>query len=337
MQSFPRTVELDLIGLERPLFGHFVRQIAPVRIRDIEDCLAHQRQHGGRLGEILCERGLLTPAQILEVLRLQARWTARAMQAELPSPGFPYPARLSVCMPAFNEQQNIESTLDAACAILPEFIEDFEIVVVNDGSRDETARVVNAYKFRERRVRLVDHERNQGYGAAVTTALRAATGDLVMFTDSDGQFSLLDLPQLLTRLEDNELVIGYRHHRADPRMRLINAWGWNRLVRLTLGVCVRDLDCAFKLFRRDLVERLQLTATGACINAEILVQCVRAGLPFHEVPVTHHPRFAGTPTGANLKVIAKAFRELPLLWKYRHSATLAPAPLPLPQSDRAAA
>jgi hypothetical protein len=100
---------------------------------------------------------------------------------------------------------------------------------------------------------------------------------------------------------------------------------------------VRDLDCAFKLFRRELIERLQLSATGACINAEILAQCVRAGLSFREVPVTHYPRYQGAATGANLKVIARAFRELPLLWKYRHAATLAAAPAPIPTPEKKAA
>jgi glycosyltransferase involved in cell wall biosynthesis len=288
------------------------------------------------LGEILCSRGLLTPEQIIEVLRRQAQWVARTMQAEMQPQGFPYRARLSLCLPAYNEQANIESTLDAACVILPEFVADYEIVVVDDGSKDETARVVAEYSRRNARVRLVQHERNRGYGGAVTSGLRAATGDLVIFTDSDGQFSLLDLPQVLAQLGDRDLVVGYRFQRADKRIRLLNAWAWNRLVRLVLGVRVRDLDCAFKLFRRELVERLQLTASGACINAEILAQCVRSGLAFREVPVTHYPRYQGAATGANLKVIAKAFRELPRLWKYRHAAPLAATPEPAARRPKAA-
>lgn len=316
----------DLIALERPRFGHFVRQVAPVTIAQIDDCLAQQREQGGRLGEMLCARGLLTPQQVLDILKLQARWVARSLRAELPESGFPYPASLSLCMPAYNEAANIESCLDAACTILPEFVERFEVIVVDDGSRDGTGRVISDYSRRDARVRLVQHEKNKGYGGAVTSGLRAATCDLVMFTDSDGQFSFLDLPQLLMHLVGHDFVIGYRHCRADKRMRLVNAWGWNRLVRLLLGVKVRDLDCAFKLFRREVVERLQLTATGACINAEMLVQCVRGGLKFREVPVTHYPRYHGAPTGANLKVIARAFRELPLLWKYRSTAALVEVP-----------
>ena len=336
MTILSHNTEHDLTALERPLFGHFARQVAPISLAQISECLLDQRVHGGRLGEALCARGLLTPAQVLEILQMQARWVARSMRAEMTPQGFPCAASLSLCMPAYNEEANIVSCLDAACTILPEFVRDFEVIIVDDGSRDATAQVVADYARRDARVRLVKHAKNTGYGGAVTSALRAAVCDLVMFTDSDGQFSFLDLPQLLTNLGDNDLVIGYRHHRADKRMRLINAWGWNRLVRLTLGVKVRDLDCAFKLFRREVVERLQLTSTGACINAEMLVQCVRAGLQFREVPVTHYPRYHGAPTGANLKVIARAFRELPQLWKYRQTSVLADAPAQ-PQRQKSAA
>lgn len=331
-----QSADLDLIALERPRFGDFVRQVAPIKIAQIEDCLQDQREQGGRLGEALCARGLLTPRQVLDVLKLQAKWVARSMQAEMTAPGFPYPASLSLCMPAYNEEANIESCLDAACTILPEFVQQFEVIVVDDGSKDGTSRVVADYGRRDARVRLVQHQQNKGYGGAVTSGLRAATCDLVMFTDSDGQFSFLDLPQLLIHLEGRDFVIGYRHNRADTRMRLVNAWGWNRLVRLLLGVKVRDLDCAFKLFRRDVVERLQLTATGACINAEMLVQCVRAGLKFREVPVMHYPRYHGAATGANLKVIARAFRELPQLWKYRTTSALAATPV-APSRQKSAA
>jgi hypothetical protein len=112
-------------------------------------------------------------------------------------------------------------------------------------------------------------------------------------------------------------VIGYRHHRADNGIRRFNAYGWKWLIRTQIGLRVRDLDCAFKLFPRWVVDQLQLTADGACISAEILVQCVRGGASICEVPVNHFPRAAGKATGGNLRVVAKALRELPILWKYR--------------------
>jgi hypothetical protein len=305
------------IGLERPLFGQFLRQLVGLRSEQLENALEFQRRCGGRLGGILLERGLIARDHITKVLSGQARWLAIALRGDLPRENFPCRRFLSLCLPAYNEQDNIEDTLDSACAILPEFVERYEIVVVDDGSHDETADIVSRYAHQNPQVRLVVHAHNQGYGAAVTSGLRAAAGDLVVFTDSDGQFSFLDLPQLLTHLEGADVVIGYRCQRADHWMRLFNAWAWNRLIRLVLGVRVRDLDCAFKLFRRSVTECLSLTSRGAAINAEILAQCVHGGLTIRETPVTHYPRYSGAPTGAALKVILRAFHELPALWKYR--------------------
>jgi glycosyltransferase involved in cell wall biosynthesis len=286
---------------------------------------------------------MLTRSQIRDVLELQASWVVRTLRADLAASTFPFPAFFSLCMPAYNEQGNIEDTLDAACTVLPHFVTTFEVVVVDDGSRDATADLVARYSGLDARVRLVQHEHNRGYGAAVTTALRAARGDLVAFTDSDGQFSFLDLPQFLTCLNDHDVVIGYRHQRADSRLRLFNAWGWNWVIRLALGVWVKDLDCAFKVFRREVLDQLHLTSAGATINAEILAQCFRRGVRIREIPVTHWPRCAGQPTGAALKVIWKAFRELPRMWKYRypimpapavngHRETLVPAPATEPEA-----
>lgn len=302
--------------MERPLFGQFVRQVAAIRTEQLEECLELQKANPKRLGEILLEQGLLSHEQILEILSLQAAWVAKAIRADF-GQDMPIPTFFSLCLPAYNEAANIRAQLDSATAILPCFIADYEVVVVDDGSRDETGDIVKDYSLRNPRVRLIQHSQNRGYGGAVTTGLRAAKGDYVAFMDSDEQFSLLDLPQLLMRLPESDVVIGYRHSRADPWPRRVNAWAWNRLIRLILDVRVKDLDCAFKVFSRDVIERLNLSATGACINAEIMAQCVRSDLRIHEIPVAHFPRFEGDPTGADLRVVLKAFRELPLLWKYR--------------------
>ncbi len=333
------TATLSLRHAERlsvrwPRFGEFARQVGKVRVADLEDCLAEQHTGGGLLGELLIRRGLLSPADADEIVARQAQWVARSLRAEFDGPGFPRPETLSLCLPAFNEQDNITATLRSARAILPHYVAGFEIVVVDDGSRDETAKRVTAVAQNDSRVRLIRHEVNRGYGAAVTTALRAATGELVMFADSDGQFNFLDVAHLLVYLGGNDLVVGFRRSRADRWPRKLNAWAWGRLVGGVLGVRMRDLDCAFKLFRRELVGRLQTTSTGACINAEIMTQCVHSGLPFNEVPVSHYPRHTGAATGARLKVIARAFGELPSLRKYR-GRRLPPAGS-LPARSRAA-
>lgn len=308
------------IEMEHPRLGQFALQTGLVSAADLSACLAEQRAGGGLLGERLVARGLLSREQVAELLGRQAEWVACTWKAALAPIRFPYPAFLSLCLPAYNEQENILATLTGARAVLPHFVERFEIVVVDDGSRDETAALVERTIGRDARVRLVRHECNRGYGAAVTTGLRAAAGDLIMFADSDGQFNFLDIARLLVALRGVEFVIGYRHRRADNLRRRLNAWLWGRLVRASLGVEVRDLDGAFKLFRRDVIDRLELTASGACINAQILAQCIGSGLPFAEIPVAHYPRKAGAATGANLRVILRAFRELPSLRKNRRLA-----------------
>jgi len=318
-ESKTANTEELFIALERPPFGQFARQVAAIGMNEMADCIRRQKEVGGRLGDLLTQRGLLKRDQVNEILRSQAEWVAAGLRAEfggtVPSDHF-----LSVCMPAYNEAENLPDTLDAALSILPAFVQRFEVVVVDDGSKDATAETVRAYEAKDSRVRLVSHEMNGGYGAAVTTGLRAAKGDLIMFCDSDGQFSFLDIPHLLRQMDRNDVVVGYRYNRADHWMRLVNAKCWNRLIRLALGVRIKDLDCAFKMFRRNILDKLNLSATGAAINAEIMVQVLNGGIRVKEVPVNHYPRYAGAPTGAAFKVIAKAFRELPRLWKYRFKA-----------------
>ncbi len=312
MGKTPTHVELDV-----PSFGEFARQQGKIRSQDLAECLTQQRLHGERIGEIMVRAGFLTPSQIAEVLRSQAQWVARMRRHDLAAANFPLSTPLSLCLPCFNEEQVIGDVLRGAIAILPEFLDEFEIVVVDDGSSDRTAEIVESFADKDDRIRLMRHERNRGYGAAVASGLRAARGEWICFTDGDGQFSLLDLPQLLVAAQGADVVLGYRHRRADNFVRRFNALSWKTLINCVLGVRVRDLDCAFKLFPRWVVESLELTAEGACISAEIIAQCVRGGLSVCEVPVNHFSRAAGKATGANVRVIAKAFRELPTLWRYR--------------------
>jgi hypothetical protein len=321
-----RRLELEIFvpAPDWPPFEQVARELFELPAGAYESCL-DDRISGERLAEIFCERGLLTRGQASAVLRAQAEWIADCLRADSDGEcGFPIPALLSVCLPAYNEEANIPGMLQAASAILPEFVEDFEVIVVDDGSSDRTAERAGRYARDDARVRLIRHDRNRGYGASLSTAFRAARGDLVFFTDADGQFSLLDLGLLLKSVRKSDVVIGYRHPRADHSGRLLNAWAWNRLIRLLLGVRVRDLDCAFKLFRREIVEQLELTATGSCINAEIMVQCARRGWIVREVPVHHYPRAGGVATGAAPGVICRALRELPGLLRYRTSCKAAP-------------
>jgi glycosyltransferase involved in cell wall biosynthesis len=229
--------------------------------------------------------------------------------AEVTPAGFD-PKSISVVFPAFNEEANIEKAVVAARSALSSRFADIEIIVVDDGSTDRTRDVLDRLAAEYDDVVAVHHAQNRGYGAALRSGLYTARKDLVFFSDSDLQFDLEEIRHLIDWIHDYEIVAGYRVNRADPWNRRFNAWGWNMLVRLVLGLNVRDIDCAFKLFRREVFERVHVSAVGAMINTEILVLAKRMRMRIKEVPVSHYPRVAGSQTGANPKVIIKAFREL---------------------------
>jgi glycosyltransferase involved in cell wall biosynthesis len=221
---------------------------------------------------------------------------------------------LSVIFPAYNEEKNITKTVESARATLSKVAAKWEIIVVNDGSKDETAQICDELAESMPEVRVVHHPGNKGYGAALKSGISAARYELIFFSDSDGQFDLEELPKFLEYTEKYDIVAGYRAKRQDPLHRLINAWGWNMLVKALLGIRVRDIDCAFKVFRREVFERIQIRAVGAMVNTEILAQAMKFDMQIKELPVSHLPRCYGRSTGANLYVICKAFKELILLW-----------------------
>lgn len=227
---------------------------------------------------------------------------------------------LSVVLPAYNEECTIAGTLAEVTGALDEWGTDYEVIVVDDGSRDRTGALVAALSAHNPRVRLVTHTINQGYGGALASGFAAATKDLTLFLDADGQFAIADLPLLLAHIDDVDAVLGYRIRRRDSWMRSANAWGWKVAVWLALGVRVRDLDCAFKLLRTEFLHTYPPTSRGALINAELLYTLSRTGATYREVGVRHLPRRGGHATGANPRVIVRALRDLALYaWRWRWS------------------
>ncbi len=228
------------------------------------------------------------------------------------------PVTLSVIFPAFNEEANIQRTVESARLVLPKLAKNWEIILVNDGSKDATTPLCDHLAEQYPEVRAIHHVDNRGYGAALKSGILAARYDFIFFTDSDGQFDLEELEGLIEWASQYDIVTGYRGKRQDPPHRLINAFGWKMLVRMVLGVKVRDIDCAFKIFQRSVFDRVQIRSVGAMVNTEILAQANAFGMRIHEVKVTHYPRQFGKSSGANLRVIAKAFRELLRLhWQLR--------------------
>jgi len=226
------------------------------------------------------------------------------------------PARLdglSFFFPALNEEDHVGLILSDALEILPRFADDLDITVVDDGSTDRTGAIADDVAAKDARVKVIHHGMRRGYGAAIRSGLRAATKPWVFYTDGDRQFDLVDLERLVNASDGVDAVVGYREKRADPPRRLFVAWVYNRLIRLLFGGGWRDVDCAFKLFRRDVFARVPLErvrANGAFFSPELLITLRRAGIRIRQVGVRHFPRTAGEEKGASPRVILRAIRDL---------------------------
>jgi glycosyltransferase involved in cell wall biosynthesis len=219
---------------------------------------------------------------------------------------------LSIVLPAYNEEENVVAAVEEVSHVAQQLNIDYEIILVNDGSRDRTGELARtALEPRLPNFRLVEHFPNRGYGGALKAGFAAATKDLIVFTPADKQFKFSEVDLLLAKLTPGmTLVSGWRVHRQDNVIRRLNGLGWNTVVALLFGRTIHDIDCGFKLFRRDVLNHIHVESNGAMIDTEMLAEMKARGYKLTDVPVTHLPRVAGSPTGANLKVILRAFRDL---------------------------
>jgi glycosyltransferase involved in cell wall biosynthesis len=221
--------------------------------------------------------------------------------------------RLSYFFPAHNEEANLGGLVEEALATLPRLAESFEVIIVNDGSRDGTGRIADELTAAHPGVvRAVHHPTNLGYGAALRSGFRAASHDHVAFTDGDRQFRVEDVGRLIDRLAESDapdVVVGYRIKRADPIVRTVYARCYRLANRIFFGLKVRDVDCACKLFRRAALDGIGVESGGAFFSAELLIKLRAAGRTIAEVGVPHYPRTAGSPTGAKPSVIFRAVRD----------------------------
>lgn len=227
-------------------------------------------------------------------------------------------ARLSYFFPAHNEEANLEGLVEEALAVLPTLAETFEIIAVNDGSRDRTQAIADELTARHPGiVRAVHHPTNHGYGAALRSGFATARYELIAFTDGDRQFQVVDVGRLTARLAEADapdVVVGYRIKRADPLIRTIYARVYRLANRILFGLQVTDVDCACKLVRREALDGLHVESDGAFFSAEMLIKLRAAGRTVVEVGVPHYARTAGSPTGAKPQVILRAVRDF---WRLR--------------------
>jgi len=224
------------------------------------------------------------------------------------------PGSLSLVLPAYNEEANIEVVADRALEILPQYVDEFEVIIVDDGSRDRTPHIIDGLAVRDSRVKPVHHSHNKGYGNALRSGFRASIGDYVMFMDADRQFDVADIGLLSPFVDRFDIVAGFRMERNDPLHRRIFAEIFNITIRILFGVHLRDIDCAFKIFRGDLLRSIDLTVPGALINTEIQAKARRQDASLEQVGVHHYPRLAGEASGGSVKVILRAMQETITLW-----------------------
>lgn len=222
---------------------------------------------------------------------------------------------LTIFFPFWNEEKNVEPVVSKAAAIAPEIAEEWEILIIDDGSSDGTLKKAQQLSKEVKNIRVVTHAPNRGYGAALKEGFENAKYEVVVFTDGDGQFDFSEVKKFVEEIEDADMVIGFRKKRRDTftrdvLMRMLKIWDF-----VFFAFWFRDIDCGFKMFKKEaLMQILPLRSEGAMITTEILAKAVRKKLKIKQVEVEHYPRQFGKQTGANLPVIVRAVLESLILW-----------------------
>jgi glycosyltransferase involved in cell wall biosynthesis len=232
----------------------------------------------------------------------------------------PKVAELSIFFPFWNEGKNIEQVVAKAIPIAKQVADKWEIIMVDDGSSDNTAEIAKDLAAKNPKLRLISHQPNRGYGAALKEGFANSKYQLVVFNDGDGQFDFSEVSKFLNKINNADIVIGHRKRRVDNPFRhilmnLLKVWDL-----ALFGFYFKDIDCGFKLFKKEALQKIQpLKSEGAMITTEILAKAKKAKLKIVEVEVNHYPRIYGDQSGGNLRVIVRAVRESLSLWKDLHS------------------
>jgi len=222
---------------------------------------------------------------------------------------------ITVVLPAYNEEKNIAEAVNRVEKYLIKRFKTYEIVVVDDGSRDKTAEMVKRMARKKSGIKLVSHPKNLGYGRALRSGFAKARGKLVFYTDSDNQYDINELDYLLPYLQKHDIVAGYRIHHSDPLTRVVISWAYNMLIRLLLGLKVKDVDCSFKLYKRVVFDKITLRCNTGLVDAEVLIKALKKGFTIHQLGVNHYPRMAGKSIyeiGGRNQIFAMVSPRVPL-------------------------
>ena len=225
--------------------------------------------------------------------------------------------QLSVFFPTYNEEGNIANTVLAAKEVLEKVADKWEIIIVNDGSTDGTQEIAEGLRKEDERIIVENHKKNRGYGGALQTGFYAAKYDWIVYNDADGQFDFGETTKFIEKKDEADVFIGYRIKRKDAITRVAFAKGWALALFVFFGLKLKDVDCGFKMIKREVIEKLPKLETerGAMINAELAIKAKKYGFKIKQIGVHHYPRKAGRPTGASIRVIIKSFVDLLRLWK----------------------
>ncbi len=226
---------------------------------------------------------------------------------------------LSVFLPCYNEALNLPKTIKNVVDNAQKVAEKWELIIVNDGSKDNTRQVTEKFAVKDKHIRVINHPVNRGYGASFKSGVYGAKYDWIAFIDADGQFDFFEIGNFIEKQKETkaDLVVGYYRHRQVSTIRKLNTFAWQVLVRMLFGLKVKDIDCGFKLISKkviDSIEKLE-SERGAFISSEFLIKAVKKKFKIVEIPVHHYPRRQGSGTGADLNVIVKSFIDLFRLWK----------------------
>ncbi|MBP6820321.1 MAG: glycosyltransferase family 2 protein [Acidobacteria bacterium] len=222
---------------------------------------------------------------------------------------------ISVFFPAYNDEGSIAAMVYKALSLLPQFADDYEVIVVNDGSSDGTAATLDELARQNSHVRVIHHPRNRGYGGALRTGFLSATKDLVFYTDGDGQYDVNELAKLVPLMTEGvDVVNGYKIKRSDAKRRVVLGATYKMLARLLFHLPIRDVDCDFRLMRRQAIQSIDLISTSGVVCTEMVYKLHRAGCRFTETPVNHYPRLHGQSQFFTLRRVSKTAFDFFALW-----------------------
>ena len=226
-------------------------------------------------------------------------------------------SEISVFFPAFNEEGNIENTVAKAKKVLAKVAQKWEIVIVDDGSTDKTPEIADKLAKNEKRIKVIHHKVNRGYGGGLQSGFYNSKYDWIVYNDADGQFDFAEIDKFIAVKDSAELLVGFRIKRQDAWHRLLFAKGWALALFIFFGQRLRDVDCGFKMVRKEVIKKIPKLESerGGMINAELAIKTKKAGFRIKQIGVHHYPRKAGRATGAQFKVIIKSFADLFKLWQ----------------------